>query len=176
MLLCWGEGHVSSVHDHADSHCFMKVLQLASVGLYYPRSVQIKLSSHISTHQGESNGAIGRPAIFIPIASPRVAWLRQVGFLEFFFGFFWIFRDFFGIFLGFFWDFWDFFGIFWDFLGFFWIFLDFFGIFLGFFWIFFGFFWDFFGIFGIFGIVRILGFLGSLFWDRLGLPLCSSDY
>jgi len=26
MLLCWGEGHVSSVHDHADSHCFMKML------------------------------------------------------------------------------------------------------------------------------------------------------
>jgi len=26
MLLCWGEGHVSSVHDHADAHCFMKML------------------------------------------------------------------------------------------------------------------------------------------------------
>lgn len=26
MLLCWGEGHVSSVHDHADSYCFMKML------------------------------------------------------------------------------------------------------------------------------------------------------
>ncbi|XP_069481634.1 cysteine dioxygenase type 1 isoform X2 [Ambystoma mexicanum] len=27
MILCWGEGHGSSIHDHADSHCFMKMLQ-----------------------------------------------------------------------------------------------------------------------------------------------------
>ncbi|XP_063217824.1 cysteine dioxygenase type 1 [Bacillus rossius redtenbacheri] len=27
MLLCWGEGQASAVHDHADAHCFMKVLQ-----------------------------------------------------------------------------------------------------------------------------------------------------
>uniref|UniRef100_A0A8D0HJ97 Cysteine dioxygenase n=1 Tax=Sphenodon punctatus TaxID=8508 RepID=A0A8D0HJ97_SPHPU len=27
MILCWGEGHGSSIHDHTDSHCFMKVLQ-----------------------------------------------------------------------------------------------------------------------------------------------------
>lgn len=26
MLLCWGESHASAVHDHADSHCFMKML------------------------------------------------------------------------------------------------------------------------------------------------------
>jgi cysteine dioxygenase len=26
MLLCWGEGHMSAVHDHADAHCFMKML------------------------------------------------------------------------------------------------------------------------------------------------------
>uniref|UniRef100_A0A8D8QIK7 cysteine dioxygenase n=2 Tax=Cacopsylla melanoneura TaxID=428564 RepID=A0A8D8QIK7_9HEMI len=26
MILCWGEGHGSSVHDHADAHCFMKML------------------------------------------------------------------------------------------------------------------------------------------------------
>ncbi|XP_030620463.1 cysteine dioxygenase type 1 isoform X2 [Chanos chanos] len=26
MLLCWGEGH-GSIHDHTDSHCFMKLLQ-----------------------------------------------------------------------------------------------------------------------------------------------------
>ncbi|XP_032902557.1 cysteine dioxygenase type 1-like isoform X2 [Amblyraja radiata] len=26
MILCWGEGH-GSIHDHADSHCFMKLLQ-----------------------------------------------------------------------------------------------------------------------------------------------------
>ncbi|XP_076005536.1 cysteine dioxygenase type 1 [Genypterus blacodes] len=27
MILCWGEGHGSSIHDHADAHCFMKLLQ-----------------------------------------------------------------------------------------------------------------------------------------------------
>jgi len=26
MLLCWGASHASSIHDHADAHCFMKVL------------------------------------------------------------------------------------------------------------------------------------------------------
>ncbi|XP_071452197.1 cysteine dioxygenase type 1 isoform X2 [Hetaerina americana] len=27
MILCWGEGHGSAIHDHADAHCFMKMLQ-----------------------------------------------------------------------------------------------------------------------------------------------------
>ena len=27
MILCWGEGHGSAIHDHANSHCFMKILQ-----------------------------------------------------------------------------------------------------------------------------------------------------
>ncbi|XP_043915572.1 cysteine dioxygenase type 1 [Protopterus annectens] len=27
IILCWGEGHGSSIHDHTDSHCFMKILQ-----------------------------------------------------------------------------------------------------------------------------------------------------
>ncbi|XP_004522611.1 cysteine dioxygenase type 1 isoform X2 [Ceratitis capitata] len=27
MILCWGEGHGSAIHDHADSHCFMKMLK-----------------------------------------------------------------------------------------------------------------------------------------------------
>lgn len=26
MLLCWNEGQASSIHDHAGSHCFMKIL------------------------------------------------------------------------------------------------------------------------------------------------------
>jgi cysteine dioxygenase len=26
MLLCWGEGMGSSIHDHADAHCFVKIL------------------------------------------------------------------------------------------------------------------------------------------------------
>ncbi|XP_019743305.1 cysteine dioxygenase type 1 [Hippocampus comes] len=27
IILCWGEGHGSSIHDHSNSHCFMKMLQ-----------------------------------------------------------------------------------------------------------------------------------------------------
>lgn len=27
MIICWGEGHGSAIHDHADSHCFMKILK-----------------------------------------------------------------------------------------------------------------------------------------------------
>ncbi|XP_059481214.1 cysteine dioxygenase type 1 [Neocloeon triangulifer] len=27
IVLCWGEGHGSAIHDHADAHCFMKMLQ-----------------------------------------------------------------------------------------------------------------------------------------------------
>lgn len=27
MILCWNEGQTSAIHDHADSHCFMKVLK-----------------------------------------------------------------------------------------------------------------------------------------------------
>ena len=27
IVLCWGEGHASTIHDHSDSHCFMKMLQ-----------------------------------------------------------------------------------------------------------------------------------------------------
>jgi len=26
MLLCWGEGHESAIHDHSNAHCFMKML------------------------------------------------------------------------------------------------------------------------------------------------------
>ena len=26
MALCWGEGHGSSIHDHTNAHCFVKVL------------------------------------------------------------------------------------------------------------------------------------------------------
>ena len=26
MLLCWAEGNQSSIHDHSDAHCFIKVL------------------------------------------------------------------------------------------------------------------------------------------------------
>ncbi|XP_067003242.1 cysteine dioxygenase type 1 [Anabrus simplex] len=38
MILCWGEGHGSAIHDHADAHCFMKILQgsLSEVRFAWP--------------------------------------------------------------------------------------------------------------------------------------------
>ena len=26
ILMCWPEGAMSAIHDHSDSHCFMRVL------------------------------------------------------------------------------------------------------------------------------------------------------
>lgn len=40
MILCWGEGHGSAIHDHANSHCFMKMLQgsLTEVCFAWPQA------------------------------------------------------------------------------------------------------------------------------------------
>ncbi|XP_015604627.1 cysteine dioxygenase type 1 [Cephus cinctus] len=40
MILCWGEGHGSAIHDHANAHCVMKVLQgeLLETKYDWPRS------------------------------------------------------------------------------------------------------------------------------------------
>lgn len=40
MILCWGEGHGSAIHDHADSHCFMKILkgQLREMRYAWPKN------------------------------------------------------------------------------------------------------------------------------------------
>jgi cysteine dioxygenase len=39
MVLCWGEGHGSAIHDHADAHCFMKILQgsLCEIRFAWPK-------------------------------------------------------------------------------------------------------------------------------------------
>lgn len=39
MILCWGNGHGSAIHDHADSHCFMKMLagSLSEVRYAWPK-------------------------------------------------------------------------------------------------------------------------------------------
>lgn len=43
MILCWGEGHGSAIHDHADAHCFMKMLrgELQEVRYAWPSSGNI---------------------------------------------------------------------------------------------------------------------------------------
>lgn len=40
MILCWGPGHGSAIHDHADSHCFMKMLsgRLSEVRYAWPKT------------------------------------------------------------------------------------------------------------------------------------------
>ncbi|KAJ8924157.1 hypothetical protein NQ315_006941 [Exocentrus adspersus] len=40
MALCWGEGHGSAIHDHANSHCFMKMLQgsLEEIRFAWPKT------------------------------------------------------------------------------------------------------------------------------------------
>ncbi|CAK1549052.1 unnamed protein product [Leptosia nina] len=42
MILCWGPGHASAIHDHADSHCFMKLLSgsLEEVRYDWPDNVE----------------------------------------------------------------------------------------------------------------------------------------
>jgi cysteine dioxygenase len=43
MVLCWGEGHGSAIHDHADAHCFMKVLHgsLSEVRFAWPEEGKV---------------------------------------------------------------------------------------------------------------------------------------
>ncbi|XP_049882847.1 cysteine dioxygenase [Pectinophora gossypiella] len=42
MILCWGPAHASAIHDHADSHCFMKVLsgRLHEIRYDWPEKIQ----------------------------------------------------------------------------------------------------------------------------------------
>lgn len=55
MLLCWNEGHASAIHDHADSHCFMKMLkgQLTEVRFAWPK--QTSVADDNSADIGNSN-------------------------------------------------------------------------------------------------------------------------
>lgn len=56
MILCWGEGHGSAIHDHANAHCFMKVLQgtLSEVRFEYPKEHSTSLTD-ISDSEDEDN-------------------------------------------------------------------------------------------------------------------------
>ncbi|XP_068622128.1 cysteine dioxygenase type 1 [Battus philenor] len=51
MILCWGPGHASAIHDHADSHCFMKVLsgRLEEVRYRWPENVQPEVMKKFNT-------------------------------------------------------------------------------------------------------------------------------
>lgn len=49
MILCWNEGQSSAVHDHADSHCFMKILKggLTEIKYSWPQSQSDTLISSL---------------------------------------------------------------------------------------------------------------------------------
>lgn len=57
MILCWNEGHASAIHDHADSHCFMKMLkgQLTEVRFAWPKDKTVNEDS--IAHIGNANGS-----------------------------------------------------------------------------------------------------------------------
>lgn len=64
MILCWGEGHGSAIHDHADSHCFMKMLQgkLREIRFAWPTNengdpIKINQSADISQKDDDGTNA-----------------------------------------------------------------------------------------------------------------------
>ncbi|XP_063835720.1 cysteine dioxygenase type 1 [Ostrinia nubilalis] len=53
MILCWGPGHASAIHDHADSHCFMKLLSgsLEEVRYDWPSTVEPEVRKVLNRHR-----------------------------------------------------------------------------------------------------------------------------
>ncbi|XP_059058963.1 cysteine dioxygenase type 1-like [Achroia grisella] len=53
MILCWGPGHASPIHDHADSHCFMKLLSgsLEEVRYQWPQNVHSEVKKSLKNKQ-----------------------------------------------------------------------------------------------------------------------------
>ncbi|XP_056141270.1 cysteine dioxygenase type 1 [Lampris incognitus] len=88
IILCWGEGHGSSIHDHSKAHCFMKMLQgsLKETRFDWPkddlrkemvqRDVQILnnnqvayISDEIGLHRVENNSHV-EGAVSLHLYSP----------------------------------------------------------------------------------------------------------
>lgn len=62
MILCWNEGQSSAIHDHADSHCFLKVLKGSLMEVKYvipsEETTSIsKLEPNIPSDIGVFNGS-----------------------------------------------------------------------------------------------------------------------
>eukprot|EP01147_Barroeca_monosierra_P003793 gene3793-8371_t len=99
MLLCWDMGQASSIHDHAGSHCFMKILDgtlteelfappselenaqclEARVEASHDRDGVLYISDKIGTHR-VSNPSHSRRAVSLHLYSPpySVAWLQNL--------------------------------------------------------------------------------------------------
>lgn len=56
MLICWGEGHGSAIHDHADAHCFMKMLkgELSEIRYAWPSDNQNNIDEQNHGDIGEN--------------------------------------------------------------------------------------------------------------------------
>lgn len=56
MLICWGEGHGSAIHDHADAHCFMKMLkgELSEIRYAWPSDNQNNIDEQHHADIGEN--------------------------------------------------------------------------------------------------------------------------
>lgn len=54
MILCWNEGHASAIHDHADSHCFMKMLkgELTEVRFAWPKDAAATVNEDAAANIG----------------------------------------------------------------------------------------------------------------------------
>lgn len=64
MILCWGEQHSSAIHDHADSHCFMKMLkgQLTEIRYAWPKddkSLDVTPDADIAAFDGKGDAYNG---------------------------------------------------------------------------------------------------------------------
>ncbi|KAM7343464.1 cysteine dioxygenase 1 isoform 2-T2 [Cochliomyia hominivorax] len=57
MILCWGEGQASTIHDHADSHCFMKMLKgdLVETRYSWPQTEDQHDEQHIHEEDNYEN-------------------------------------------------------------------------------------------------------------------------
>lgn len=61
MILCWGEGQSSQIHDHSDSHCFMKMLKGELREIRYtwpknnPKAIECSGYSDVFKGQDENN-------------------------------------------------------------------------------------------------------------------------
>ncbi|CAB3367400.1 Hypothetical predicted protein [Cloeon dipterum] len=65
IVLCWGEGHGSAIHDHADAHCFMKMLQgtLSEVRFEWPTN-QVQ-GTEIKDEDIKEMREIGRSSLYV---------------------------------------------------------------------------------------------------------------
>lgn len=61
IALCWGEGHGSSIHNHMDSHCFMKILEGQLVETNFSWPTETLTSSSVDREVDKETDSVGEP-------------------------------------------------------------------------------------------------------------------